>query len=61
MTATPHAQPPDFPSTEDIDDAHDIVYGHRPRQVIRWYCACGDAYPCWELRFARLVLEAAGR
>ncbi len=44
-----------LPSAEDLEDAEDILFAHPPRQIIRWYCACGSDYPCAEVQWAHLV------
>jgi hypothetical protein len=46
---------PDFPSKEDLEDADDILFAHPPMKVTRWFCHCGQPYPCDEVRFAMLV------
>jgi hypothetical protein len=56
--ATPN--PPEIPSPEDVEDAEDILFSHPPRQVARQVCACGEEYPCTEVRWAQLVKAAAG-
>jgi hypothetical protein len=48
----------DFPSQEDLDDADDILFAHPPMRVVRWFCHCGQPYPCDEVRFALLVKGA---
>ena len=57
-TPTPYPEASGFPSEEDIETAQDILLDHPPRQVIRWFCACGKAYPCWDVRFAHVVMDA---
>lgn len=48
-------------SAEDIADADDILFCHPPRVVTRWLCGCGEDYPCFDVRFARLVKAARVR
>jgi hypothetical protein len=56
LPVNPH--PPAFPSPEDAEDAEDILFAHPSRQVTRQKCACGEEYPCAEVRLARLVKDA---
>ena len=51
----PSPDPPDPPSAEDLEDAKDILFVHVPRRVVRPVCACGQDYPCVEVRWANLV------
>ncbi|PTA45279.1 hypothetical protein [Micromonospora sp. RP3T] len=48
-----------FVSTQDVEDADDILFAHPPRRVVRWVCGCGEDYPCLEVVYARLVKAAA--
>ncbi|GAB3807571.1 hypothetical protein [Micromonospora zhanjiangensis] len=61
MSPTPLAEPdqPDdaIPSQQDLDDAEFVLAAHPPRAVARLVCACGEDYPCDEVRFAQLVKE----
>ncbi|SCG42327.1 hypothetical protein GA0070609_1157 [Micromonospora echinaurantiaca] len=42
-------------------DADDILFCHPPRVVTRRLCGCGEDYPCFDVRFARLVKAARVR
>ncbi|MEU6075214.1 hypothetical protein [Micromonospora sp. NPDC047074] len=55
---TPPVGSTDFVSTQDVEDADDVLFAHPPRPVTRWMCGCGEPYPCPEVRFARLVKHA---
>ncbi|KXK59778.1 hypothetical protein AWW66_22400 [Micromonospora rosaria] len=49
----------EFVSRRDVEDAEDVLFAHPPRRVSRLLCACGEWYPCDEVRFAHLVMGAA--
>ncbi|GAB3802825.1 hypothetical protein [Micromonospora zhanjiangensis] len=51
--------PPDHggPSTQDLDNADLVLASHSPVAVAWLACACGEDYPCDEVRFAQLVKE----
>jgi hypothetical protein len=59
VSPTPLDEPerPQIPSPQDLDDAEFVLSAHPPRAVARLVCACGDDYPCDEVRFAQLVKE----
>ncbi|GAB3803418.1 hypothetical protein [Micromonospora zhanjiangensis] len=61
MSPTPLADDPDqpdpMPSRQDIEDADFVLFAHPPKAIAKLVCACGDDYPCDEVRFAQLVKE----
>ncbi|GAB3810849.1 hypothetical protein [Micromonospora zhanjiangensis] len=66
MSPTPLADDPDqpdsdqpdpTPSQQDLDDADFVLFAHPPKAIAKLVCACGDDYPCDEVRFAQLVKE----
>lgn len=63
MSTAPPApdQPPpsDFLSVQDVEDAEDILFAHPPMRVVTVVCTCGEAYPCRDVRWARLVKQVA--
>lgn len=59
ISAVPQPPPSDFLSAQDLEDAEDILFAHPPMRVATVAYACGEAYPCLEVRWARLIKQVA--
>ena len=46
---------------EDLATADEILFSHPPLHVARHLCACGEEYPCSDVRWALRVNSAALR
>jgi hypothetical protein len=46
---------------EDLAAADEILFSHPPLHVARHVCACGEEYPCSDVRWALRVNSAALR
>jgi hypothetical protein len=55
----PPPPPPDFLSEEDLEDARDILSAHAPMRIAVVNCSCGQAYPCLDVQWARLIEQVA--